>query len=784
MANIKDIFSNVYENWGFGGWPESRSGPGSTLEETASIRNAIRKLVTEKQIKTVVDIPCGDFNWMKEIVYGFEKYTGGDIVPDLIKANQKYANQIINFIEFDLTSDEELPEADLLIVRDVIGHLPLEQGRKAIQKILNSKCKYLLSTTWFHLTDEEYYKTHTNVEVEPSRFYPVCLRSAPFNLPAPDLYLEEIPRVENYDTGVRKGLGFWDLHAIRTGIKLSPPSNVTIVTGLWNLGRGQVSDSFKRSYEHYLEKFAQLLKTPNNMYIYISKEDEEFIWKHRNRQNTVVKIIELEKFKTWFPFFDKVQEIRNKSEWRTQVGWLEESPQANLEYYNPVVMNKMFMLNDVTHANPFNSEHFFWIDAGIANTVHPGYFHHDRVFDNLPTYINSVNKFLFLSYPYEGASEIHGFERNAIAGYAETDYVRYVCRGGFFGGKKEHINEINGKYYSMLSHTLEAGYMGTEESIFAVLSHLYPEFIHLFKLDGTGLIWPFFEQLKDIDKLVQTTVKEIREQDVSKNIIYVLGFNSPQQFDSICTSINNADKTFFKKSRKILINNSTDETLFGEYDDLCTRYGFEEIHRENLGVCGGRQFAAEHFAQSDANFYMFFEDDMHLNGKETVGEFCRNGFRKYVPNLYDKVIKIMTKEKFDFLKFSFSEFYGDNSVQWSWYNVPQKLRTEVWPDYDKLPELGLDPNAPKTKFDTVHFLDEIPYIKGQVYYSNWPQIVSRNGNQKMFLDTTWARPYEQTWMSHIFQLTLKGQITSGILLASPVTHERFVHYGGELRKES
>jgi hypothetical protein len=163
---------------------------------------------------------------------------------------------------------------------------------------------------------------------------------------------------------------------------------------------------------------------------------------------------------------------------------------------------------------------------------------------------------------------------------------------------------------------------------------------------------------------------------------------------------------------------------------------------------------------------------------------CRNGFSTYVPNLYEKVVNIMLKENLDFLKFSFSEFYGDNSVQWAWYNVPQKVRTEVWPHYDKLPESGLDPNAPKTKFDTISYMDGTPYILGQVYYSNWPQIVSREGNKKMFLNTTWARPYEQTWMSHIFQLTLKNEIKSAILLASPIEHKRFEFYGTGLRKES
>ena len=144
----------------------------------------------------------------------------------------------------------------------------------------------------------------------------------------------------------------------------------------------------------------------------------------------------------------------------------------------------------------------------------------------------------------------------------------------------------------------------------------------------------------------------------------------------------------------------------------------------------------------------------------------------------------MSKEKFDFLKLSFTEVYMDNNLQVSWYNVPQPVRDDVWPDYKKLPETGLDPNCPRTIFSKIETLDELSYISGEIYYANWPQIVSRVGNKKMFIDTKWAHPYEQTWMSHIFQETRKGNIKPAILLASPVTHERFKHYSPEERVES
>lgn len=559
------------------------------------------------------------------------------------------------------------------------------------------------------------------------------------------------------------------------------PSKVTIVTGLWNLGRGSITEDFKRPYDNYKEKFAELLKTSANMFIYVAKEDEEFVWQHRQRHNTEVKIMELEEFKQWFEFYDKVQEIRTTPTWSSQAGWLQNSPQATLEYYNPVVMSKMFLLNNASIFNPFNSEYFYWIDAGIGNTVHPGYFYKDNVFEKLPLFTDTVGAFTFLTYPYEDGQEIHGFERAAIAKYSNVKKVKYVCRGGFFGGNKEQINKLNGLYHSVLSTTLDAGHMGTEESIFTILAHKHASSIYKFAIQPDGLIWPFFEKLKYFEKIVDEFKKTIKVS--TKTNLYVLGFNSPNQFKTLCESLLVSDPEMFENTNKILVNNSTDTFLFTEYDALCEQYNFTEIHKENLGICGGRQFIAEHFEESDAELYMFFEDDMLINSEKDAGK-CKCGFDKYVPQLYTTLVKIMDKEDLDFLKFSFAEFYGDNSIQWAWYNVPQNIRTQYWPEYDKLPEIGLDENAPKTVITEISVENEVPYALGEIYYSNWPQIVSRKGNKKMFLDTTWQHPYEQTWMSHMFQLTKNKELRPGVLLASPVTHNRFDYYEGGLRKES
>lgn len=316
--------------------------------------------------------------------------------------------------------------------------------------------------------------------------------------------------------------------------------------------------------------------------------------------------------------------------------------------------------------------------------------------------------------------------------------------------------------------------MGTEESIFTIMSYLDPLIYQRFMIESHGLISHFAESLKN------DNVKLIKKKEPVV-AIYVIGFNSPKQFDALANSWQ-VNSDFVTKTKNFLIDNSTDLSTTEEYKEYCKKYNFEHLKKDNLGICGGRQFVAEHFDTIEADYYLFLEDDMMLNEVNT--NLCKNNFQTHIFDLYNKIISIMEKEKYDFIKLSFTEFYGDNKTQWAWYNVPQSIRNKIWPDKNKLPEFGLDPNAPLTKFKHIKNYNGVTYAEGEIYYCNWPQIVSKEGNKKMFLETKWARPFEQTWMSHMFQLTIEEKIKPAILLASPINHNRFEHYGQGLRKES
>jgi hypothetical protein len=331
-----------------------------------------------------------------------------------------------------------------------------------------------------------------------------------------------------------------------------------------------------------------------------------------------------------------------------------------------------------------------------------------------------------------------------------------------------------------------------------IMAHDYAPNIEVFNSKYKNKIWNWMEIQ---DKDIESSVKKYKLKDYYKKFediawvcksksfhtkvdLYIVTFNSPKQFQDTVEKIIKASPDLYENSCRYVINNSTDSQYDIDYSKLFITYNFTEFKKDNMGICGARQFIAEHFDTTENEYMIFFEDDMGMNGPDNKCEKCKNGFSKYHPTLYNDIISIMEKEDYDYLKLSFTEFFGDNSTQWSWYNVPQNVREKLWPDKPKLPTIGLDKNPPLCKFNSIKSHNGLPYADGEIYYCNWPQIVSKNGNKKMFLTTKWKHPYEQTWMSYIYQQTIINNIKTATLLLSPITHNRFDHYDKKLRREN
>ena len=540
-------------------------------------------------------------------------------------------------------------------------------------------------------------------------------------------------------------------------------SNLTLVTALFDIKRGDLNPGFQRSFDHYVETFRRLLKTELPMVIYCDEDVEKIVWEERKHENTRIIRKTLDDIRA-FPFYEQTNRIRQQENWRNRSGWIVDSPQSQLELYNPLVMSKQFFLNDATIFNFFDTKYFLWIDAGIANTIGDpcNYFTHE--FANKLQ--RRMNKMMYVTFPYDGQVEVHGFEKQAFNRYAGANTDR-VARGGMFGGSKYAINEINDIYYQILNNTISSGFMGTEESIFTLITYQHPELCNLVWIEGNGLIVKALEDIKN----------DIKTSDAERLAIYALTFNIPKQFEMWAKSFKEALPKEFEECKKYVINNSLDPEVNDEYQKLFKEYDFEEFKQNNIGICGGRQFAAEHFAESEHEYMIFFEDDMLLHKPEHTRP-CKSGFTTFHQRLFDKCIDILENEDLDYLKLCFSEFYGDNHENWAWYNVPQDKKDEYFPSKDD------GSNSRSTVVFRTSTYRGLPYAVGEYHYCNWPILFNKAGNKKVFLDDKYEHLYEQTWMSQVMTLMRKNEIKAGCLLATPINHHRKYHYPKEHRREN
>ena len=184
------------------GKSESASGPGSDPKETRVLKENLPLILKDFQVKKLADVPCGDFYWMREIDLRNVKYTGFDIVNELVKKNRiMYPG--FNFEQLDITRQSFTPH-DLVLCRDLMVHLTFEQILHAIENIKASGSTFLLATT-FPLLSE-------NRDLGKGIWRPLNLEISPFNFGPPIFFLHEASTEHPRESD--KGLGVWKIQDI------------------------------------------------------------------------------------------------------------------------------------------------------------------------------------------------------------------------------------------------------------------------------------------------------------------------------------------------------------------------------------------------------------------------------------------------------------------------------------------------------------------------------------------------------------------------------------------
>ena len=163
---------------------ESRSGDGSTLDQTTILRKRLPQLMRSLGAKSLLDAPCGDFNWMREVEFSSDvTYIGGEIVPALVEElRDRYGRIGRDFIQLDIVADP-LPPADVWLCRDVLFHLSEADIKATLENFARSNVQYLLTTTYDFVTQ--------NADIQSGGFRFINLQIAPFNFGPPQHSIDD-----------------------------------------------------------------------------------------------------------------------------------------------------------------------------------------------------------------------------------------------------------------------------------------------------------------------------------------------------------------------------------------------------------------------------------------------------------------------------------------------------------------------------------------------------------------------------------------------------------------
>ncbi len=666
-------------------------------------------------------------------------------------------------------------------------------------------------------------------------------------------------------------------HVAEGAISVLPePPEVILVTALVDLGRGALSNGFARPYEDYLAQFEALLASlrgGTKLVVYLAPDDVAAAARVAAAQAAGVTVT----VRPWAvrrtaPLVPRIEALRTDRRWAGE-GWLAQSPQATLSGYLPLVFEKFALLEEVAkeYAGKGPAEAmkatFFWVDAALPRTVAAA---------GLAALGRAVpeGQLRLFAFPYpKDTSEIHGFIRDGLTRFA-GDSVTHVLRGGFFGGAPSAITAGASAFYTLLEETLDAGYLGTEESLFAILHARKQSPFHAVTAIGPdGLIpaapggrIPFesalpsmpdrvallaearaivalprrngpanvvvpdgaaaallarFTEPGDLLLLAQLSDREptsafvtaadrerafatllptavaapanvaayvqtarspshlfvrpptVDEPSKATSALYVLTFNAPDQFRRWAERAAAVQPELLAPMVvRVLVNNSTDRRTDDAYDELCATYQFRQVRHKNLGITGGRMAATRHFLEeSEADQFWYFEDDM-LVAAPSGDPLCRNGFRRFVPELPSLVTEILANEPgLDGLKLSYTEHFGCHQLDWSFVNATPEVRRDEYP------------MGSATVVRTIRTHRGLPYALGDIYYSHWPLVLTRSG-AKLLLEGADAVATEADVMDYVHQCQRTGKFALGVLLASPIEHSRSSDYDAKLRRES
>ena len=239
--------------------------------------------------------------------------------------------------------------------------------------------------------------------------------------------------------------------------------NTTIVTALYNIQREYNGDG--RKWCDYLEWFKSTLELPLPMIIYVGQEDLiEYIHLYRD-SNVSTKIIFQPLHEIPYAYYEKTfATILNESSYQSKIRD-PKRVECKLPFYNIIQYSKFKWLENAANQNPFKSDYFLWMDAGISRFIPFNLYHKIKPRLQLPTgKLVIQHNHLLKNYPI---NEQYLWDSQCL-----------MC-GTMFGGDFETIIRFATAIDNQLKERVPKGWINNEQLLLAYIYDKHPDWFGL-----------------------------------------------------------------------------------------------------------------------------------------------------------------------------------------------------------------------------------------------------------------------------------------------------------------
>lgn len=163
--DLKEVFDLIYKTsyWGH------KSGPGSDPIAAKKWVDTVNSHLKDEGLLSVLDVGCGDFRLGSKYNLAGKIYYGVDVSSEIMEANVNTDN--VSFIVGDALKIE-LPKTDLVLIKDVLQHLPNKDAISLVNRFLNTSKVVLMCNDYDSM----------NIDIAPGEHRGLDLQKEPYNL--------------------------------------------------------------------------------------------------------------------------------------------------------------------------------------------------------------------------------------------------------------------------------------------------------------------------------------------------------------------------------------------------------------------------------------------------------------------------------------------------------------------------------------------------------------------------------------------------------------------------